>query len=111
MVIFKRSYKANFFALHSHLLLTIKMIIELLGRALQRTTQFDFVCTLVLGCITLRAYRKKVQRLPLPPGPSSLPLIGNVHDLPEGYGGHDFTKYLDKYGTRHNSKGSSVLLT
>ena len=78
------------------------MIIELLGRALQRTTQFDFVCTLVLGCITLRAYRKKVQRLPLPPGQSSLPLIGNVYDLPEGYGGHDFTKYLDKYGTKHD---------
>nr|BED43007.1 cytochrome P450 monooxygenase [Trametes versicolor] len=50
-----------------------------------------------LACLS--RYRKSSSsRLPLPPGPHRLPIIGNVFDMPKRYAGADFNALSDKYG-------------
>ena len=43
-------------------------------------------------------HHTRVRRLPLPPGPSSLPLIGNVLDFPDTHEGRFWAKHKDLYG-------------
>ncbi|EIW55444.1 cytochrome P450 [Trametes versicolor FP-101664 SS1] len=52
-----------------------------------------------LACL-LRLWKspRTGSRLPLPPGPRRLPIIGNVFDMPKRYAGADFRELNDKYG-------------
>ena len=52
-----------------------------------------FVCFALL-----RTWNKRRNRLPLPPGPRRLPLIGNVLDMPEKEEWEAARKWGEKYG-------------
>ncbi|KAJ5693112.1 hypothetical protein N7462_002535 [Penicillium macrosclerotiorum] len=42
--------------------------------------------------------RKSTSALPLPPGPTPLPLIGNAHQAPKSYGWRTYQQWSEKYG-------------
>lgn len=57
------------------------------------------VLVLVAALVLFQAGRKRLNRLPLPPGPPRLPLVGNAREMPSDepwiwYG----TELLEKYG-------------
>ncbi|TEB11285.1 cytochrome P450 [Coprinellus micaceus] len=64
-----------------------------------------FLTTTVLvgisGIVTVLAYRKlKAKgRLPLPPGPPGLPIVGNIFDIPEEDFWWKYKEWSDQYGS------------
>ncbi|KAK5990623.1 Cytochrome P450 monooxygenase aneD [Cladobotryum mycophilum] len=65
-----------------------------------RETMFAFVPYLVIfvACYGLTYYRRKRQHLPLPPGPPQLPLVGNIHQIPEENPWRTYKEWHQKYG-------------
>ena len=47
--------------------------------------------------LAIRDYQKR-QGLPYPPGPRSLPLIGNLFDVPKEFSWLTYTRLSRKYG-------------
>ncbi|KAF7369235.1 putative cytochrome P450 [Mycena venus] len=72
---------------------------------------------LVIGvlCIAVSVLRKVGSREPgLPPGPPTLPLLGNLHLLPTEFIHYKFTEWSRKYGGFYSLKlgsGTAVVLT
>jgi hypothetical protein len=68
-----------------------------------------FLTTIVLvgisGIVTVLAYRKlKAKgRLPLPPGPPGLPIVGNIFDIPEEDFWWKYKEWSDQYGPSSSS--------
>ncbi|CAA7258706.1 unnamed protein product [Cyclocybe aegerita] len=60
------------------------------------TTAFYYALS-ALAVWSLLQLRKK-RFLPLPPGPSGFPLIGNVYDIPHDYPWHTYAEWAKKYG-------------
>ncbi|KAJ7873153.1 cytochrome P450 [Mycena leptocephala] len=74
------------------------------------------VCaTISLGIYCLRLWRK---RLPLPPGPRKLPLVGNLFDLPSTFEWETYMEWSKCYGTSYqysdiihlNIAGTSIIV-
>ncbi|GJE86537.1 cytochrome P450 [Phanerochaete sordida] len=61
-------------------------------------TAVDIVVAL-LGVYLVRAIiARRSSRLPHPPGPKGLPIIGNVADMPKSHEWHKFSEWGEKYG-------------
>ncbi|KAI0687448.1 cytochrome P450 [Cytidiella melzeri] len=62
----------------------------------------DVVATIGVSLALLtaikRASRKARNRLPYPPGPPGLPIIGNVHQLPQDFQEQKFSEWARQYG-------------
>lgn len=58
-----------------------------------------FVLSAAVSVWLLRYWRTSRRRLPLPPGPRPLPIIGNVLDMPGKNSGAEYRELSDKYGT------------
>lgn len=61
----------------------------------------SILCTLILTVAALLAYRLgKIGRRPsdYPPGPPTLPLIGNLHQMPKEKAHLQFQKWAETYG-------------
>ena len=56
----------------------------------------SYIWILVAAFLTYYSIKDR-HRLPLPPGPDSLPIIGNVFDLPSS---HEYLKYAE-WGKKH----------
>nr|QQO98481.1 FrzL [Cladobotryum sp.] len=65
-----------------------------------RETMLAFVPYLAVfvACYGLVYYRRKRQRLPLPPGPPQLPLVGNLYQIPEMNPWRTYREWHQKYG-------------
>ncbi|EIW55506.1 CyP450 monooxygenase [Trametes versicolor FP-101664 SS1] len=57
-----------------------------------------FVLSAAVSVWLLRYWRTSRRRLPLPPGPRPLPIIGNVLDMPGKNSGAEYRELSDKYG-------------
>jgi len=51
----------------------------------------------IAAFLIVRDYQKR-QRLPYPPGPRPLPLIGNLFDVPKEFSWLTYTRLSKKYG-------------
>lgn len=71
---------------------------ELLGNRPTMAVQTLAICAFLFGFILLIQKFKTRNRLPLPPGPPGLPLIGNLFDMPVGKPWETFKLWGDKWG-------------
>jgi hypothetical protein len=53
---------------------------------------------LFIGILAVYVAAHRIWRAKLPPGPPGLPLIGNLHQAPEGAPWLTFTKWVIQYG-------------
>ncbi|KAJ7276612.1 cytochrome P450 [Mycena rebaudengoi] len=71
---------------------------------------------LVLSCAFVPVWFRKLgaREAGLPPGPATLPLLGNLHIFPTEFAHYKFTKWARKYGGIYSLKlgsGTAVVLT
>ncbi|KAF7377424.1 Cytochrome P450 [Mycena sanguinolenta] len=72
--------------------------------------------SLVLGLLCIFVYLRKVgsREAGLPPGPPTIPLLGNLHVFPAESAHYKFTEWARKYGGIYSLKlgpGTAVILT
>ncbi|KAJ7445958.1 cytochrome P450 [Mycena galericulata] len=68
--------------------------------------------TLVLLCAALFLRRVGSRETGLPPGPPTLPILGNLHIFPKEFANYKFTEWARKYGGIYSaSPGTVVVLT
>ena len=65
--------------------------------------RYDFLLALVVGfsgftLLVMRARRRR--RLPYPPGPKSLPVVGNLFSMPSQQGWVTYRKWSEQFGMR-----------
>lgn len=53
-------------------------------------------------------YRRGRRNMPLPPGPTGLPLIGNLFDIPKDYGWITYAEWGRKYGEQRTPLSNTV---
>ena len=57
-----------------------------------------FCCILpVVGILFLRSLKGRAMQLP--PGPPQVPILGNIHQVPDEYQYYRFTEWARTYGT------------
>ncbi|KAJ6482554.1 cytochrome P450 [Mycena sanguinolenta] len=71
---------------------------------------------LALGLLSIFVYLRKVgsREAGLPPGPPTVPLLGNLHAFPTEFAQYKFTEWARKYGGIYSLKmgpGTAVVLT
>ena len=69
----------------------------------------ESVLVIALSGILLLSYvhrvvqwRRRSRGLPLPPGPSALPIVGNLYTAPNFKSWEGYQDLCDKYGEHHN---------
>ncbi|KAK7022936.1 hypothetical protein VNI00_016826 [Paramarasmius palmivorus] len=72
---------------------------------------FLLVVLFVLSSLLFVQRRRKTQRLPLPPGPKPLPLVGNLLDLPTSFEWITFAEWGRKFGTLRISRAADQLIS
>lgn len=72
---------------------------------------YTVVAGLLIG-LYMVTRRQSTSSLPLPPGPKSLPIIGNLHQAPKSYGWRTYDEWSKKYGpiVHVNMLGQSVII-
>jgi hypothetical protein len=74
---------------------------------------FFFLCGILAASLVLLLARSKLRgnanhKLPLPPGPKGLPLVGNINDLPP-QGSREYLHWL-QFKNRYGSLSSITIL-
>lgn len=74
--------------------------------------QSVLIITLLLSLYLLLWRRRAASSLPLPPGPSPLPIIGNIHQAPKSFAWHQYHGWSKTYGSiiHLNMAGQSVVV-
>lgn len=65
--------------------------------------RFTLGIVAVIGLLhfTLRIANKKLRQLPLPPGPTPWPIVGNISDFPTTHEGRFWARHKQLYGNQH----------
>lgn len=82
---------------------TVRIMSNLYDAALTVATTTNFISIIVVSLLfSYVVYRNHIassRKLPLPPGPKPLPLIGNTFDVPRSFQWSTFMKWAEEYGT------------
>ncbi|KAJ7729426.1 cytochrome P450 [Mycena olivaceomarginata] len=74
----------------------------------------SLLLALVALCVFVRLRKVGSREAGLPPGPPTVPLLGNLHMMPTEFAQHKFTEWARKYGGIYSLKvgsGTAVVLT
>jgi hypothetical protein len=69
---------------------------------------FFFILSFLIALRALHNHQKR-RRLPYPPGPRPLPIIGNLLDIPRESSWLAYTPFAKKHGTSYNLSGGFVV--
>ena len=61
--------------------------------------QLVIVAATLLVIFSITHYIHRNKKLPLPPGPRPLPIVGNLFDMPKVFSGRQYHTLSDKYGS------------
>ena len=73
---------------------------DLFLRPADAVTSHPLLClaTAAIVCVAITRLARRIARLPLPPGPRGLPVIGNLLDVPPTNAWKAFSTWSEKWG-------------
>ncbi|KAF7334612.1 hypothetical protein MVEN_02291300 [Mycena venus] len=77
------------------------------------STFYGLLCGLFFACIVLARFMKSRSRLPLPPGPKTLPLVGNLFNMPASEEWKTYRKWSTEFNSdiiHLNVAGKSIIV-
>lgn len=62
------------------------------------TAELTAVVLCILAVVVFRGHKTRLRRTRLPPGPSPLPIVGNLLDIPREFSAKAYQPLVDMYG-------------